>query len=81
VIQIEVGDIARQHLRFDEAGVGILGRVAGDGAGLGDRFAHRGGGKIGGARRTLTLAEIHRHRQPPVALVLDGIDFAQTHVH
>ena len=81
MIEIEVGDLARQRLRIDEPGVGILRRVAGDGAGLLDRLAHRRGRQVGGARRALALAEVHRHRQSPVALVLDGVDLAQAHVH
>ena len=81
VIKIQVGNVARQGFGLDQPGVGILGRVARDGAGLLHRLAHRRRGQVRGARRALALAEVHRDTQAAVALVLDGVDFAQPHAH
>ena len=81
MIEVEVGYIARQSLRLYESRVRILRGVARDRARLGDGLAHRRGAQVGGARRPLALAEIHRHPETSVALVLDGVDLAQAHAH
>ena len=81
MVEVQVRDLACQRLRIHQSRVRVLGGVAGDGAGLLDRLAHRRGRQVGRARRALALAEVHRHRQAPVALVLDRVDLAQAHAH
>ncbi len=77
MVEIEVRNLARQILGLDQAGVRVLGGVAGDGACLLDRRADRLPPEVGGAGRAFALAEIDGHRETPVALVLDGVHLAQ----
>jgi len=81
MIEIQVGDVARQRLRLDQPRVRILGGIAGDGAGLGDGLAHGRGPQVRGARRSLALAEVHRDPESAITLVLDRVDLAQPHAH
>ena len=39
------------------------------------------GTQVGAAGRTLGLVEVHRDAQRAIPLVLDGLDFPQTHGH
>ena len=77
MIEIEIGDVTRQILRLHQAGIGVLGRIARDGAGLLHSRTDRLPSEVGSAGRALALAEIDRHGEAPVALVLDRIHFSQ----
>ena len=79
MVEIEVGNLARQRFRLDEAGVRVLCGEAGDRSRLLHRVAHRLRAQIGGARGALALAEIDRDAEAPIALIFDGIHFPQAH--
>jgi hypothetical protein len=61
-------------------GAGIFGREAGDAARLLDGLRNGPGAQIRAARRGLALSEIDRHAEGTIALVLERLDLAQTHV-
>ena len=77
VIEFQVRYFMRQRLRVHEPGIRILGRVAGNGARLLNRVAHRTHAKIRSARRSLPMTEVDGDTQSPVTLVFDGLHFAQ----
>ncbi len=79
MIEVEVRYVTRQIFRLQQAGVGILGRETRDGAGLRHRGPDRLASQVRGAGRSLALAEVDRHRQPAVALILDRVDLTQPH--
>ena len=79
VVELEVGDVAREQRGIGEPGA-VVGRgVAGDRRRLGDRLAHGRGRNIRGAGRALALAEIDGDGEAAVAVVLDRVDLAHAH--
>ena len=77
MIEIEIGNVARQLFGIGEARAFVFGGVARDVAGLFDGFGHGARRQVGGAGRALALAEVHRDAHAAIALVFDGLDFAQ----
>ena len=79
VMQVEIGNVPRQLFRIRKPRAVILGRVAGDGAGLLHRLAHGLRAQVRGARGALALAEVHRDGNAAVPLILHRVHFAQPH--
>src|SRR5262245_21880209 len=79
MIQVEIRYVARQLLGIREPGAVVLGRVPRDVAGLLDGLGHRARRQVRGTRRTLALAEVDGDAHAAIALVLDGLDLAETH--
>ena len=77
MIEVEIGNVARQLFGIREARAFVFGGVARDVAGLLDGFGHGARRQVGGAGRALALAEIDRDAHAAIALVFDGFDFAQ----
>ena len=78
-IKFERQRFAGEQRGIGEAGVFVLGRVARERTGFGNGGANRIGGEVGGARRTFALPEIDRHTEPAIALILDRLDFTESH--
>ena len=79
MIEIEIGDVARQALGIGEPGGGILGGVARDRERLGDGGVDGLGREIGGARVAAPLSDVHGDADALVAVVRDRLDFAAAH--
>ena len=78
VVQVEIGKLGGHQLLVGETGAIVLRGVSRDAAGGRHRVANRRGRKVGGARRTLALSEVHAYPKAAVLGVLDGLDIAQS---
>ena len=77
MIEIEIGNVARQLFGIGEARAIVFGGVARDVAGLLDGFGDGARREVRGAGGALALAEIHRDAHAAIALVFDRLDFAR----
>ena len=77
MIEIEIGDVARQFVGIRKTRAIVFGGVARDVAGFLDGFGHRARRQVRGAGGTLALAEIDRDAHAAIALVFDGFDFPE----
>src|SRR3569833_3054554 len=79
--EIEVGNVARQSLRFDQTRVGGLSGIASYGTCLFDVLPDRLAAQVRRTGRALALTEVHGDSETPVALVLSRIYLAEAHGH
>ncbi len=77
MIEVEIGNVARQLFGIGEARAIVFGGVARDVAGLLDGFGDGARREVCGACRALALAEIHRDPHAAIALVFDRLDFPE----
>jgi hypothetical protein len=84
VVEFEVrlaADVGCQQGGVSQTGAGILGGEAGDVQRRLDGLANGLGREVGGVGVSLALAEVDRHRDALVPVVLDGFDLAAAHAH
>ena len=79
VKQVEIARRGFEQLGFGEARAVVFGGEARDVVGRRDRVSQRLRRKVGGARVAALLADVHRHADHLVAVVLDRLDFAAPH--
>ncbi len=79
VPEIQVGKVLRHQFGIGQAAAGVVLGVAGDVAGPLHDLVQGSLAQVRAGRRALALAEIHRDRQAPVAVVLQGLHLAQAH--
>ena len=76
--QVQVREVAGKLLALRQPGAVFCGSMPGDGDRRLDRLAQRGRGEIGGACMAALdvgrAAELYRHADPLVAIVLQGVD-------
>src|SRR5581483_6475813 len=81
MIQIEIGDLARERLRLDQAGVRIFRGIASDRASLLDGLTDCFPAQVRRAGGTLAFAEVDGDPETAIALVLNGVDLPQPDGH
>ena len=79
--EVEVGNVARDHVGIGQSGARVFRREARDADSLRDRVRDALARQVAGAGRALALAAIHGHAHAPVALVLERFDIAETRGH
>ena len=79
--QVEIGNVAREHVLVRESGAIVGCREARDRQRGIHRVAHRLRREIGGAGVPALLADVDRDADALVAVVLDGFDLAPAHRH
>src|SRR3569833_2932811 len=81
MVEIEVGNVARQSLRFAQPREGVLSGIASYGTCLFDGLPVRLAAQVRRTGRGLALTEVHGVSESPVALVFYRIYFAEAHGH
>ena len=79
--QVEIGEVLRHQVRVGEAVGWVFFGVAGNRAGLLDGLLDRIRGEVGGAGRSLAMAEIDRNGKATIAIAGDRLYFAKAHVY
>ena len=79
VVEVELGPLAREPLRWRQPRAGVLARVACDGERGLHRRAHRVLAQVRGAGAALAPAHVHRDTDALVAVELHGLHLPQAH--
>jgi len=79
VEELEIGHLAGHELGVGEPGARVVLGVGRDAAGRRHRLAQRLGTEVGGGGGALALPEVDGDPERLVAVMLDGLELAETH--